>query len=356
MILSAAVGVLQVPAAHGKHGASAVAALQKAGVGVVVLLLSPVMGGGAGLPQCLGSGKGPVVNNGLVVMLNDNMLHLVPLPVLAVDFLAGVFPLPQRPDVKVVVDDALDGDDGPGPFGRALALLPPRLPPLPLGHAGSGDLLVSEVIGDLFVAPSVAIEPEDLPDDLRLGGDDLKFLTLIEDIAVGSGAEPLTVLLAALDDRFYLLGGVGDGHLVDEELELNFQPVVIVGKVDPVPNGDDTHPCVSQVFQLHQPPAVPSGEAGEILDDENVLLMGHQFPAHFLIAGPLVEGITRLVPVLIKGQDGAGKFLADKAFYDSLLVLDGGVIPVQLLVYGNPAVAGKVKGFNHRFHLLDFGR
>ena len=179
---------------------------------------------------------------------------------------------------------------------------------------------------------------------------------LIEDISIGSGAEPLAILLAALDDRFYLLGGIGDRHLVDEELELDLQPIIVIGEVYAIPNGDDPHPRVSQVFQLHQPPAVPSGEAGEILDDENVLLMGHQFPAHFLIAGPLVEGITRLVPVLIKGKSGPGEFLTDKTLNDSLLVLDGGVIPVQLLVHGNPAVAGKVKGFNHRFHLLDFGR
>lgn len=350
---AAAVGVLDIPAAHGEHGGAAVTALQKAGVGVVVLLLPPVVGGGAALPQGFCRGEGAVVDDGLVVVLQDDVIQLVPAHILAVDLLSGVLPLAEGADVEVVVDDALDRHDGPLWPDAPLVLLARRLLPLPLGHPGGGDALVGEVVGDFFIPPAVDVQLENLPDDLRLGGDDLELLPGIDDVAVGGGAQPFAVLLAAPDHRLYLFAGVGDGHLVDEELELDFQPVVIVGEVDVVPDGDDADARVPQVLQLHQPPAVAAGEAREVLDDEDVLLMAHQFPAHFLIAGPLVEGVARLVPVLVKGQGAVGKLLLDEVHDDGLLVLNGGVVPVQLLVHRDAAVAGNIEFFNHRSHPSD---
>ena len=93
VVLPAAVGVLDIPAAHGKHGTAAVAALQETGVHVVVLFLPSVVGGGAGFPQGLCCCKGPIVDDFLVMVLNDDVVQLVPLDFLAVDFFPGVFPL-----------------------------------------------------------------------------------------------------------------------------------------------------------------------------------------------------------------------------------------------------------------------
>ena len=349
----APVGVLDIPAAHGEHRGAAVAALQEAGVGVVVLFLSPVVGGGAGFPQGAGRGKGAVVDDLLVVALDDDVVQLVPADVPAVDLLAGVFALPEGSNVKIVVQDALDRHDGPGGLDGAAVLLPGGKLALLLRHAGGGDALVRELVGDLFVAPAVDIELEDSPDDLRLGGDHLELLVLIHDVAVGGGADPLAVLLAALDDGFDLLAGVGDGHLVDEELELDFQPVVVVGEVDVVPDGDDAHPRVPEVLQLHQAPGVAPGEAGEVLDDEDVLRMAHQLPAHGLVALPLLEGVAGAVPVLVESQGAVRETALDEVREDGLLVFDGGVVPVQLLVHGDAAVTGDVKFFNHLLHPLD---
>lgn len=50
VVLDAAVGVPEAAAAHGEHWGAAAATLQEAGVHVVVLLLAPVVGGGADLP------------------------------------------------------------------------------------------------------------------------------------------------------------------------------------------------------------------------------------------------------------------------------------------------------------------
>ena len=52
------------------------------------------------------------------------------------------------------------------------------------------------------------------------------------------GADPLAVLLAALDDGPDLLAGVGDGHLVDEELELD-----LTAPATPSNNGKAIKPC-----------------------------------------------------------------------------------------------------------------
>ena len=248
VVLAAAVGVLQVGTAHGEHGAAAVAAEEKAGVGVVVDLYAPVMAGGALLTQGAGGGEGAVVDDGLMVVLEHQVVALVPLDLRAVDLPAGVFALPQRADVEIVVQYALHGDDGPRGLGGALDALALGLAALPLGHTGRGDALVGEVVGDLLVAPAVVVKLKDLPHDVCLGGDDLELLRLVDDVAVGRGAEPFAIGLAAFDDGPDLFAGVGDGHLIDEELKLDLQPVIIVGEVDVVADGDDADACVPQVF------------------------------------------------------------------------------------------------------------
>src|SRR5699024_7162742 len=130
---------------------------------------------------------------------------------------------------------------------------------------GGGDALVGEVIGDLLIPPALlVVEAEDGAHHVRLGGDDLELLPFVHDVAAGGGADPFSVRLPPFDDVLYLFAGVGDRHLVDEELELDLQPVVVIGKIDVVPNGDDPHPGVPKILQLHQPPAVAPGEAGEV--------------------------------------------------------------------------------------------
>lgn len=110
---AAGIGRLQVPAAHGEHGSAAVPALQKAGIDIVVDLGATVVGTGPLLPQGPGHREGAVVDNGLMVVFNDDLLHLVPAYVLAVDFGPGVLPLTESTDVKIVVQNPLDCDNGP---------------------------------------------------------------------------------------------------------------------------------------------------------------------------------------------------------------------------------------------------
>ncbi len=299
-------------------------------------------------PQGPGGGEGAVVDDGLVVVFDDDLLVLVPEDVLAVDLLPGVLPLAQGADVEVVVQDALHRHNGPVPLDRPIVLLSGGLLPVPLCHAGGWDALVGEVVGDFLVAPALlVIEAKDGADDIRFGGDDLKLLPLVDDVAVGRGADPFSVGLPPLDDIAYLFAGVGDGHLVDEELELDLQPVVVVGEVDTVPDGDDPHPGVPQVLQFHQPPAVAPGETGEVLDDENVVLAGHQFFPHGLVALPLLEGVAGAVPVLVEGKGAAGKFLLYKILDDGLLVFNGDVFLIQLIVHRDTGVSGNIKGLDH---------
>ena len=75
--------------------------------------------------------------------------------------------------------------------------------------------------------------------------------------------------------------------------------------------------------------------------------MAHQLPAHGLVALPLLEGVAGAVPVLVESQGRVGEFLLDEILNDGLLVFNGSVVPVQLLVHGDAAVAGDVKAFDH---------
>ena len=101
------------------------------------------------------------------------------------------------------------------------------------------------------------------------------------------------------------------------------------------------------LLQLHQAAAVAAGEAREILDEQNVIPVGHQAAAHLLIALALLKGVAGAVAVLKEGEAAARKALLHKVADDGLLVFDGDVIPVQLIVHGNAGVTCDVEGFDH---------
>ena len=76
-------------------------------------------------------------------------------------------------------------------------------------------------------------------------------------------------------------------------------------------------------------------------------MVAHEPPAHNLVALPLLEGIARAVPVLVEGEGAAGEFVLDEVLDDGLLVFDGHVVPVQLVIHGDAAVARNGKGLGH---------
>ena len=134
-----------------------------------------------------------------------------------------------------------------------------------------------------------------------------------------------------------------DGHLVQEELELNFQPVVVIGEVDAVAYRDYTHARVAQVLELHQPAAVAPREAGEVLDHEYVQPVRHQLAPHGLIPLALLKGVARPVAVFVKHQLRPRELARDKVRDNGLLVLNRSVVPVKLLVNRYAAVPGKAE-------------
>ena len=348
VIRSAGVGGGEVRAAHGEQRTAAVAALQKAGVHVVVDLHAAIVAAAALFPQGAGDGEGAVVDDGLMVVFNDDMLIVVALDLLAVDLGAGVLALPERADVEIVVENALHRGDGPRVFGLPLGFLARRLLAHPLGHARRGNTLIGEIVGDFLVAPTgVAVEVENPADGLGLRGDDLKLLVLGDEIAVGRGADPFAVVLPPLHNAAHLAGGVRDGHFVHKELELDLQPVVVIGEVDAVADGDDAHARVAQVFQLHEAARVAAGKTGKVLDDENVVFVAHQPPAQLLIALALLKRVAGAVTVFKKRQRAAGKVGFYIVLDDGLLVLNRDVLLILLIIHGNAGIARDVKCFDH---------
>ena len=203
------------------------------------------------------------------------------------------------------------------------------------------------MVGDFLISPAVQIEPEDFPHDLRLRGDDLKLLLFVENVAIGRGAKPCAVCLAATDDGLYLLAGVRHRHFVDKKLKLNFQPVIVVWEVNVVSDGDDTHAGVPQILQFHQPAGIAAGETGKVFDNKNVVLVAHQPSPHFLITLPLLEGIAGAVTILVEGQRAVGEAVLHEIFDDSLLVFDRHIVAIQFLVHRNACVARDGKAFDH---------
>ena len=78
--------------------------------------------------------------------------------------------------------------------------------------------------------------------------------------------------------------------------------------------------------------------------------MAHQALPHGLVALPLLEGVAGPVPVLIEGEGAAGEFGFHKILDDGFLVLNGHVVPVQLVIHRNTAVARDIKAFYQYLH------
>ena len=112
----------------------------------------------------------------------------------------------------------------------------------------------------------------------------------------------MSVLLSAPDDVAHFFGGIGDGDFVDEELELDLEPVIVIWKVDAVADGDDPYSGITQVFQLPETAAVAARETGKVFYDQYVIFVRHQPHPHSLIAFTLIKGIAGAVTVFIEGK------------------------------------------------------
>ena len=128
--------------------------------------------------------------------------------------------------------------------------------------------------------------------NVRLGRYNLKLLLIVDDVAVRCGAQPFAVCLPPFDNITHLARGIRNRHFVNQKLELDFHQVIIVWKVNSVPDGDNADTSVAQIIQFHQSAAVAAGESGKVLDDEDVILVAHQAAAHLLIALALLKCVA----------------------------------------------------------------
>ena len=116
---------------------------------------------------------------------------------------------------------------------------------------------------------------------------------------------------------------------------------------DVVTDGDDPYSLVAQGFQFHQARAVSSGEAREVFDYQNVVLITEQLAPHFLIALALFKGVAALVPVLVEVELRIWEIGFYIVLDDRLLVFDRGVFLVKLIVNRDTAVGGDIEFFGH---------
>ena len=155
VIRSAGIGGRQIAPAHGEHRTAAVAADEKSRVHVVVDLDPAIVICRAAFAQRAHGRKRAVVDDLLMVVLKDAVFALVQLTVCAVDFHAREFSLPQRADIKIVVENPLHRDDRPGRFRLAADGLPGGGAALTLGHPRRGHVIIRQIVGDFLIAPAV---------------------------------------------------------------------------------------------------------------------------------------------------------------------------------------------------------
>ena len=92
-----------------------------------------------------------------MVVFKDAVLALIQLAVDAVDLDAREFSLPQRADIKIVIENPLHRDDRPRCFRLAADRLSRSGAALTLGHPRRGHVVVRQIVGNFLVAPAVQI-------------------------------------------------------------------------------------------------------------------------------------------------------------------------------------------------------
>ena len=195
MIRSAGVGFGKVFAAHGKHRAAAIPAEQESGIGVVIFLDPAVIVLGALLQQFLRGSKGAVIHNRLVMIFKDDMLAPVQRHIVAVDLSAVILAFTKRTNVEIVVQHLRNRDDTPLLPRFCFVFLSCGFFPHLFPHSRRGNVAVGQIIGNLFVAVSLDVEPEHRPHHLGGGFVHLKghLFGVGNHIAVRHRANPFTL-------------------------------------------------------------------------------------------------------------------------------------------------------------------
>ncbi len=147
------------------------------------------------LQKFLGNGKGAVVNNRLVMVFKHDMLAFVERNIVSVYLFPLEFVLTQCADIKVVAENFGDGHDAPCFLYLALVLVALRFLAGFFPHSRRGDMLVCQMVCNLFVAPAVDIVGEYPPHYLggRLVNLKGHFFGVGDDIAEGNRTYPLAL-------------------------------------------------------------------------------------------------------------------------------------------------------------------
>ena len=140
-----------------KQVASAIATLREAGIHIVVLFHTLVVGGGSLLTKRPGDSEGAVIDDVLVVILVDNCSSSSSFMSASLTFL-GVFSLTEGADVEIIVDNSLNRYDTPFRFCFDSVFFTGLVLPLFLRHSGCGNSLCRQVIGDPF-AVDIPVPP-----------------------------------------------------------------------------------------------------------------------------------------------------------------------------------------------------
>lgn len=106
---------------------------------------------------------------------------------------------------------------------------------------------------------------------------------------------------------------------------------------------------VSSAMSGHKRPCSPA-----FPPDRPACASAQTCAAHLLIAFALLKGVAGAVAVLEKGEAAAGKLRFYKVLDDGFLVLDGYIVPVNLVIDGDTGVACYAEGFCHGAFLLRY--
>ncbi|MPM46084.1 hypothetical protein SDC9_92780 [bioreactor metagenome] len=150
-----------------------------------------------------------------MMVFKHQLLRDIPLHVGAIDLLAGVLSLTQRSNIKIVVQNPLNGRNTPSGLDLAAELPSGSLLAAALRHPGRGDAQTCQVVCNLHIAPSVDITGKDLADNIGFCGYDFKRLLFVDHLTIRSRTDPFAVFLPPFDDGFNFFARICNRHFIN---------------------------------------------------------------------------------------------------------------------------------------------
>ena len=165
-------------------------------------------------------------------------------------------------------------------------------------------MLISKIVGDFFITPSVNIQLINLSDDFRCGLVHGKkhLFGVCEKVSVRNRADPLALCLTTRNNVRYLAARIGNRHFVYKKIQLDLHPVLfmVLVIVHIIADSYNSNVSLCKILKFRKPLTGSSGESTQVFNDKYIIISFKKLWAKIIIVGrALLKGVSGFISVFV---------------------------------------------------------